>query len=99
MSSKNDKSGFIPQAIYDQILLQMPIPSVEAVIVMKGSLLFLKRKNNPAVGQWWFAGGRIHKGESLEEALHREVRRKLGLKLNLTDLSKRIQGFSLSGTT
>jgi ADP-ribose pyrophosphatase YjhB (NUDIX family) len=49
------------------------IVSVEAVIVMDKSLLLLKRTNQPALGQWWFLGGRIKKGESLEEALSREI--------------------------
>jgi len=49
--------------------------------VIDGSLLFLKRKNTPALGQWWFAGGRIHKGESFEETLHREVKEETGLKI------------------
>jgi ADP-ribose pyrophosphatase YjhB (NUDIX family) len=60
----------------------MPIASVEAVIVMEESLLFLKRNNEPAMGQWWFAGGRIRKGESFEEALHREVLEEVGLKIS-----------------
>jgi len=60
---------------------QMPIPSVEALIVMNGALLFLRRKNDPAAGQWWFAGGRIRKGESLEETLQREVKEETGLKI------------------
>lgn len=78
MESKSE-TDFIPSALYDQIMQLMPIPSVEAVIVMNGSLLFLRRKNNPASGQWWFAGGRIHKGESFEETLHREVKEETGL--------------------
>jgi colanic acid biosynthesis protein WcaH len=81
MVSKKDKSGFIPSTLYNQIIQLMPIPSVEAVIVIDGSLLFLKRKNNPAKGQWWFAGGRIHRGESFEETLHREVKEETGLKI------------------
>ena len=80
MKSKNE-TNFIPSTLYDQIMQLMPIPSVEAVIIMKGSLLFLRRKNNPASGQWWFAGGRIHKGESFEETLHREVKEETGLEI------------------
>jgi ADP-ribose pyrophosphatase YjhB (NUDIX family) len=79
MTSKKDESSFIPSTLYDQIMKQMPIPSVEAVIEINGSLLYLKRKNNPAAGQWWFAGGRIHKGESFKDTLHREVKEETGL--------------------
>ena len=81
MSSKKGEFDFIPDSLYDQILCQMPIPSVEAVLVINGSLLFLKRKNNPAIGQWWFAGGRIHKGETLEETLQREVKEETNLEI------------------
>ena len=80
MKSKYE-TDFIPAALYDQIMQLMPIPSVEAIIIMKGSLLFLRRKNNPASGQWWFAGGRIHKGESFEETLDREVKEETGLEI------------------
>jgi ADP-ribose pyrophosphatase YjhB (NUDIX family) len=80
MESKNE-SDFIPSVLYDQIEQLMPIASVEAVIVIEGSLLFLKRKNNPAAGQWWFAGGRIHRGESFEDTLYREVKEETGLEI------------------
>jgi len=56
MSIEN-KRDFIPSALYDQIICEIPIPSVESVIVINGASLFLKRKNDPALGQWWFAGG------------------------------------------
>jgi colanic acid biosynthesis protein WcaH len=73
------ESDYIPSDLYDQITKCMPIVSVEAVIVMDESLLFLKRNNQPAKGEWWFPGGRIRKGESLEEALRREVKEETGL--------------------
>jgi len=81
MGYKNNESGFIPATIYNKILCHMPIPSVEAVIMINGSLLFLKRKNSPALGQWWFAGGRIRRGETLGETLRREVKEETGLEI------------------
>ena len=68
------EDGFIPDPLYDKIVKYMPIPSVEAIIVRDGKLLFLRRKNSPAKGQWWFPGGRIRRGESIEEALLRDVK-------------------------
>lgn len=82
MSSKSGKYDIIPSVLYDQIVKCMPIPSVEAIIVMNRSFLLLKRRNHPAMRQWWFAGGRIRKGESLEEALYREVKEETGLEVN-----------------
>jgi colanic acid biosynthesis protein WcaH len=76
-----DEIEFIPSALFDRIMQLMPIASVEAVIVMDGSLLFLRRKNNPAMGEWWFPGGRIHRGEGFEETLRREVREETGLEI------------------
>ena len=86
MGSKKMESDFIPSCLYDQIMMRLPIASVEAVIVMDGALLFLRRRNHPAMGQWWFAGGRIRKGESPEEALYREVKEELDLEIGSNKL-------------
>jgi colanic acid biosynthesis protein WcaH len=75
------KADFIPSVLFDQIVDLLPIVSVDAVIVIKNSLLLLKRSNQPAKGFWWFAGGRIHKGESLEQTLRREIKEETGLEL------------------
>jgi ADP-ribose pyrophosphatase YjhB (NUDIX family) len=43
-------NGFIPDPLYNEIVKHMPIPSVEAIIVRDGKLLFLRRRNYPAKG-------------------------------------------------
>lgn len=72
----------MPASLYDEVKHWLPIASVEAVIVIEGKLLFLRRTKSPAAGQWWFAGGRIHKGETLQQTLHREVKEETGLKIS-----------------
>jgi colanic acid biosynthesis protein WcaH len=66
----------------------MPIVSVEALIVKDNALLFLRRNNQPAKGEWWFPGGRIRKGESLEQALQREIKEETGLEVNAHNFIK-----------
>ena len=64
----------------------MPIPSVEAIIMKEDSFLFLRRKNNPAKGEWWFPGGRIMKGETFKETLIREVKEETSLDVKVIKL-------------
>ncbi|MCW4015237.1 MAG: NUDIX hydrolase [Candidatus Bathyarchaeota archaeon] len=75
------EAGKLPLDLYELIVDSIPIPSVEAVISKDNSFLFLRRKNNPVKGQWWFPGGRIRKGETLSETLYREVKEETGLDL------------------
>lgn len=42
----------------------------------------MRRKNQPVLGEWWFPGGRIRKGESLDEALYREAEEETGLEIS-----------------
>ena len=81
MPSNIKDCNFIPQTLYDQIVKCLPIVSVEAVIVKDNALLFLKRNNEPVKGEWWFPGGRIHKGESLKQTLCREIKEETGLEI------------------
>jgi colanic acid biosynthesis protein WcaH len=81
-----EEADFIPAALYDQIVKLLPIVSVDAVIVIDKSLLLLKRNNQPAKGLWWFVGGRIHKGESLEQTLRREIKEETDLDLDTYEL-------------
>ena len=78
----NGESDFIPSNLYNQIMKLIPIVSVEAIIVMDKELLFLRRNNQPAKGEWWFAGGRMRIGESFEQTLHREVKEETGLEIS-----------------
>lgn len=73
----------IPPSLYDKMVESMPIPSVEAMIMKDLSLLFLRRKNSPAKGEWWFPGGMIVRGETFKEALLRKVKEETGLDVNI----------------
>ena len=76
----------IPSLLYEKIKALMPIPSVEAIIMKEDSFLFLRRKNSPAKGEWWFPGGRIMKGETFKETLIREVKEETSLDVKVIKL-------------
>jgi ADP-ribose pyrophosphatase YjhB (NUDIX family) len=52
---------------------QNPTCAVGAIIFKQDSVLLIQRGSAPALGKWSIPGGAVHLGESLEDAIMREV--------------------------
>ena len=60
-----------------------PVVGVGAVIVKDDKALIIKRANDPYKGQWSIPGGRVELGESLTDAVRREMREETGLEVSV----------------
>jgi 8-oxo-dGTP diphosphatase len=56
-----------------------PRLGVAAVVVRDGSLLLVRRGHEPEAGTWAFPGGHVEAGETLAQAVVREVAEETGL--------------------
>jgi ADP-ribose pyrophosphatase YjhB (NUDIX family) len=56
-----------------------PIAGVGAVIVHEGKVLLIQRAQEPLRGEWSLPGGALELGETIEEAVRREVLEETGL--------------------
>jgi len=59
-----------------------PIPAVGAVIVQDEKVLLVRRGQEPGFGLWSIPGGAVHLGESLEDAVRREIHEETGLRVH-----------------
>lgn len=56
-----------------------PVVGVGGVVVRDGRALLVRRGKPPLLGRWVIPGGTVELGETLEDALVREIREETGL--------------------
>ena len=56
-----------------------PAVGVGAVLIHEGKVLLIRRGKEPLRGRWVVPGGTVEVGETLEEALVREIQEETGL--------------------
>lgn len=67
--------------------IHRPQIAVSAAILREGQLLVVRRAVSPGIGLYSFPGGRVEFGESLNEALSREVREETALDIAIAGLA------------
>jgi len=65
---------------------ERPVIGVGGVIVDRGRTVLIRRGTEPLLGQWSIPGGTIEVGETIEEAVHRELREETGLEVRVLEL-------------
>jgi len=65
---------------------ERPIIGVAAVVIEDDRVVLVRRGQPPAYGEWSLPGGAVELGETLEEALVREVREEIGLTIEVVEL-------------
>ena len=73
----------IPEELFSQFTARMPQVCVELIVESKEGILVAKRDIEPSV--WFWPGGRLYKGEELDDAAHRIADEELGIEVRITD--------------
>ncbi|MBI2449955.1 MAG: NUDIX hydrolase [Candidatus Nealsonbacteria bacterium] len=63
-----------------------PILAVDGVILEEGKILLEKRSYYPFIGYWVIPGGHVEYGETVEEAVKREMKEELGISVRIKKL-------------
>ena len=63
-----------------------PVLTTDGLILEKNKILLVKRAIYPFSGYWGLPGGHVDYGERLEEALKREMKEELGIKVKIKKL-------------
>ena len=63
-----------------------PMVGVGGIVLNGGKVLLVKRGKQPGYGKWSIPGGMVELGETLSEAIKREVLEECGIEIELADV-------------
>jgi 8-oxo-dGTP diphosphatase len=62
---------------------ERPVLGVGAVVVSRGRALLVRRGKEPAKGLWSIPGGKVELGETIHDAVRREIKEETGLDIEV----------------
>jgi len=63
-----------------------PMVGVGGIVLNEGKVLLVRRGQQPGYGKWSIPGGMVELGETLTEAIKREVLEECGIEIELADV-------------
>ena len=80
------KTTILSKKRFLKVIKNTPLVSIDLVIKdLENNIWLGKRVNEPAIGKWFVPGGRILKGESLNDAFERITLNEIGYKHSLNE--------------
>lgn len=79
--NQKENVSHLPSDRFRDVVDAAPLVSIDLVVARCGMVLLGKRLNRPAQGFWFVPGGRIRKGETLQNAFQRLTLNELGVEL------------------
>jgi 8-oxo-dGTP diphosphatase len=70
---------------------ERPIVGVGGVVISNGRVLLIRRGNPPLEGEWSIPGGTLEVGETLPEAVKRELAEEAGLEVRVGELIEALE--------
>lgn len=80
-----DSVNWVSEEDWETIVSNVPIVSVDLVVLSPEGVVLGRRENKPAKDQWFVPGGRVHKGEQLDEAAYRIAQEELGVEVEVRE--------------
>ena len=74
--------NYLQPSTFNTVVKNTPLIAIDFVVVNEGKILLGKRRNRPAKDCFFVPGGRICKGERIDEAFNRISEAELGVKLD-----------------
>jgi colanic acid biosynthesis protein WcaH len=73
------RDDHLPEDVFRTCLGHVPQVCIDLVVGFGDGVLLTRRTNEPAKGAWFWPGGRVYKGERLDDAARRIAREEVGL--------------------
>jgi len=75
----------LPDETFSEFVQTMPQCCVEIVLSTPEGVLLAKRSKDPVKYEWFWPGGRLYKGEHLEDAAHRIAAEELDIAVDIIE--------------